>query len=33
MVGHALLWDPLFLLWGAALVVWLHFSRPARSGR
>ncbi|PPI23877.1 DUF3995 domain-containing protein [Rathayibacter sp. AY1B5] len=33
MTGHALLWDPLFLLWGAALVVWLYFSRPARSGR
>lgn len=30
MIGHALLWDPLFLLWGAALVAWLRFSHPER---
>lgn len=24
MVGHAFLWDPLFLVWGAALVAWLR---------
>jgi hypothetical protein len=29
MVGHAYLWDPLFLLWGAALVVALRVSRRA----
>ncbi|MEO7421808.1 MAG: DUF3995 domain-containing protein [Ornithinibacter sp.] len=27
MIGHALLWDPLFLFWGAALVVGLSVSR------
>lgn len=27
MIGHALLWDPLFLLWGCALVAWLALSR------
>jgi hypothetical protein len=27
MVGHAWLWDPLFLLWGGALVSWLVLSR------
>lgn len=26
MIGHALLWGPLFLLWGVALIVWLRFS-------
>lgn len=26
--GHAYLWDPLFVLWGAALVLSLWFSRP-----
>ena len=30
MVGHAFLWDPLFLMWGAALVIWLRLT--ARSG-
>ena len=24
MIGHALLWDPLFLIWGLALVAWLR---------
>ena len=32
MVGHAYLWDPLFLLWGAALVVALR-EVPARRNR
>jgi hypothetical protein len=27
MMGHAYLWDPLFLLWGGALVLSLWFSR------
>ncbi|MDO9355802.1 MAG: DUF3995 domain-containing protein [Solirubrobacteraceae bacterium] len=27
MIGHAALWDPLFLLWGAALVASLAASR------
>jgi Protein of unknown function (DUF3995) len=27
MIGHALLWDPLFLLWGAALAGWLMLTR------
>ena len=31
MVGHAWLWDPLFLLWGAALLVFLWLSRPAEA--
>jgi Protein of unknown function (DUF3995) len=26
MIGHALLWDPLFAIWGAALLVWLRLS-------
>lgn len=30
MIGHALLWDPMFLRWGVALVIWLRFSRPER---
>lgn len=29
ITGHALLWDPLFFAWGAALVLSLWFSRPA----
>jgi hypothetical protein len=29
MIGHAFLWDPLFALWGAALVVSLVLSRRA----
>lgn len=32
MVGHAYLWDPLFLAWGLALAAGLVASRP-RSGR
>jgi hypothetical protein len=28
MIGHAWLWDPLFLLWGGALLVHLILSRP-----
>lgn len=28
MMGHAYLWDPLFVLWGGALVLSLWFSRP-----
>ncbi|BDP42393.1 hypothetical protein DAETH_23620 [Deinococcus aetherius] len=31
MLGHAALWDPLFLLWGAALVLHLWLSRPVRT--
>ncbi len=30
MVGHAFLWDPLFLVWGSALVVWLSLTSPRR---
>lgn len=30
MVGHALLWDPLFVIWGVALVVWLRASTAPR---
>lgn len=31
MIGHAWLWDPLFFVWGAALVasLWYSRSRPA----
>lgn len=29
MIGHSLLWDPLFLIWGAALCLALRFSRRA----
>jgi len=28
MKGHAFLWDPLFFLWGSALVLSLWLSRP-----
>ncbi|WP_228502155.1 DUF3995 domain-containing protein [Pseudoclavibacter sp. VKM Ac-2867] len=28
MIGHALLWDPLFLIWGLALTGWLWLTRP-----
>lgn len=28
LLGHALLWDPLFALWGAALLCALWLSRP-----
>jgi len=31
MIGHAWLWDPLFLVWGAALLIHLWRSRPART--
>lgn len=31
MIGHAALWDPLFLLWGAALVWHLWLTRPKGS--
>ena len=31
MIGHAVLWDPLFLLWGGALVLSLWFSRRPAS--
>lgn len=27
MMGHAYLWDPLFVLWGGFLVAWLRLSR------
>lgn len=31
MIGHAFLWDPLFAVWGAALLVWLCCTRkPTR---
>lgn len=30
MIGHAWIWDPLFLLWGAALVVGLRQEQPLR---
>ena len=30
MLGHAFLWDPLFLLWGSALVGHLWLSRSAK---
>lgn len=33
MIGHALLWDPLFLIWGLALTGWLWLTRPANPGR
>lgn len=33
MVGHAFLWDPLFLVWGAALVVWLRLSAQRSAAR
>jgi hypothetical protein len=29
MFGHALLWDPLFLVWGLALALWLTLSGRA----
>jgi len=32
MKGHAYLWDPLFLLWGSALVLSLWFSREGSPG-
>lgn len=31
MIGHAFLWDPLFALWGAALVTSLALSRGPRA--
>lgn len=33
MVGHALLWDPLFVVWGAALIVWLRLSAESGARR
>ena len=33
MIGHAWLWDPLFLLWGLALATGLWLSRPTRTPR
>jgi hypothetical protein len=33
MIGHAFLWDPLFLCWGAALAVGLFASRLRRPER
>lgn len=32
MIGHAWLWDPLFLLWGTALLGYLLLSRREGSG-
>jgi hypothetical protein len=32
MTGHAYLWDPLFLLWGSALVLSLWLSRKTATG-
>ncbi len=32
MVGHALLWDPLFLVWGIFLLAGLALTRPRRDG-
>jgi hypothetical protein len=29
MVGHAWLWDPLFLVWGISLAIGLWLTRPA----
>ncbi len=29
MIGHAWLWDPLFLVWGATLVLSLWYSRKS----
>lgn len=31
LVGHAFLWDPLFLVWGALLATGLWKSRPGRT--
>ncbi|WP_050683879.1 DUF3995 domain-containing protein [Arthrobacter sp. ZBG10] len=31
MAGHVFLWDPLFLIWGVALMVWLLCSRAPES--
>lgn len=33
MKGHAFLWDPLFFIWGAALILSLWFSRGTRDTR
>ena len=32
MIGHALLWDPLFLIWGATLLTSLWLSRGISAG-
>ncbi|WP_419817378.1 DUF3995 domain-containing protein [Glaciibacter flavus] len=29
MIGHVFIWDPLFFVWGVALIVWLLTSRHA----
>lgn len=29
LIGHATLWNPLFALWGGALLVWLWGTRPS----
>ncbi|MBG6189087.1 hypothetical protein IWX64_000007 [Arthrobacter sp. CAN_A212] len=29
MIGHAWLWDPLFFIWGVALILSLWFSRKS----
>ena len=31
MIGHAFLWDPLFLLWGLLLLAGLAMTRPSSS--
>ena len=31
MIGHAFIWDPLFVVWGAALLTGLWLTRPARA--
>lgn len=33
MLGHVFLWDPLFLVWGVALIAWLRLSATPRHGR
>ena len=30
MIGHAFMWDPLFVVWGAALLTGSWLTRPAR---
>ncbi|MFJ6680209.1 DUF3995 domain-containing protein [Microbacterium sp. NPDC091382] len=31
MIGHAYLWDPLFAVWGAAVITAMWFSKPIRN--
>ena len=33
MAGHVFLWDPLFLIWGVALMVWLFCSRAPKASQ